>query len=462
MNYHHELYSGLPLDGDQFRLLTLQPGQWDESIICQLAVYQLTEKSEFEALPYTWGNGQSFETITINGASVHIGANLETALRYIRSPDTPRTLWIDALCINQNNNAEKGHQVQKMCQVFSLATTGLAWLGPPDLDGMRAMSDIIQIGETLSPIYRVEANENGVLTDYERGWRELRNLSPACIKELGLNMEAMDWDAIWDLCDRSFWRRIWIIQVLVLSGDVMSSISTNRCLVGCGSKWVPLPVLSTFVFVFGLMRGTTSWMDESMSRPLHLLGTRGPPAIKAMFRLIWSFDTIFDQDREERTLDNLMRLSRSFQVTDPRDKLYGLLGIVKDHGIVVDYSLDRAKVYKLWVKSWVKKEGNLHCILGNRASSNDFGPSWLPELSKKGADKQPAQNTFIQDDKIMKARGISLGRIDRVIGPFWGTNNSQTDIDLTGKINTDTDLATLFFALGELYASLPQNAQDDV
>jgi hypothetical protein len=99
----------------------------------------LLKGREFEALSYTWGNGQSFETITINDASVHIGANLETALRYIRSPDTPRTLWIDALCINQNNNAEKGHQVQKMCQVFSLATTVLAWLGPPDLDGMRAM-----------------------------------------------------------------------------------------------------------------------------------------------------------------------------------------------------------------------------------------------------------------------------------------------------------------------------------
>lgn len=479
MNSHYQLYGTLPLNGDQFRLMTLQHGQWDESIVCHLTVHEFTAQPGFEALSYTWGNDQSSKGITINGASVTIGANLETALRYIRSPDEPRILWIDALCINQGDELEKGHQVQKMCQVFSTATNVLAWLGPPLRDGERALSDIRRIGETLSPIYRGEANENGILTNDEKGWNELKNLSPSHIKKLGLDMESMDWDAIWDLCDRPFWRRIWIIQELVLSGNVMSDISNNRCIAGCGPEWASLPILSTFVFTFGLMRGNTSWINENMSRPLQLFRTRGPPAIEAMFRLIWSFDTVFDQDKKDRSLVNLMRLSRNFQATDPRDKLYGLLGIVKDYGIVVDYSLDPTEVYQQWVKSWIEKEGNLHCILGNRALPNDFGPSWLPELSnslldgfafenlmhiafQKATYKQPAGVSFSRDSDIMMARGISLGKIDHVIGPFWGNKKSRHDVEMTGKVNTVTDFATMFFALGNLHSSLPQNAQDDV
>ncbi|KAG8355545.1 hypothetical protein FVEN_g6476 [Fusarium venenatum] len=476
MDSNDQIYDTLPLSGDQFRLLKLQHGQWDDSVVCYLAVHELASQPEFEALSYTWGSNQNCEVITINSSSVTIGANLESALRYIRLPDKPRVLWIDALCINQRDDTEKGHQVQNMCQVFSSATTVLAWLGPPHLNGERALSDMRQIGEKLAPVFRREADGNGILTSHGNAWDDIKNLSP---DRIGLQVEAIGWDAIWDLCDRSFWRRMWIIQELALSGDLFDDRSNSRCIVGCGSEWVPLPVLSTFISVFGLMRSNPRWMNGSMARPFDRLKTDGAPAVEAMITVIWRFDSRFDHDREDRTLDNIMRLSRSFQVTDPRDKLYGLLGIITDHPIDVDYKLNVSQVYKSLVTSWIESKGNLHCILGNRAPLNDVGPSWLPQNSNQLLDGLPFRNlmraaqgkgqyaqspsiSFMQEDNVMKARGIRLGRINHVVGPFWSSTNSQIEMDLVGKLNTDTDMNNMFHVLGNLYLSLPENVQDDV
>ncbi|OBS23319.1 hypothetical protein FPOA_03868 [Fusarium poae] len=466
---HHQLYSDLPLDRDQFRLLRLQPGQWNDKIVCYLTVHKFANQLEFEALSYTWGSNGRSEVITVNGASVTIGASLETALRYIRLPHKPRVLWIDALCINQKDDVEKGYQVQKMCQVYSSATIVLAWLGPPHSNGERALSDIRYIDEKMSP----------VLNNNYEAWDDLQSRPLFHIKRLGLNLEAIDWDAIWDLCNRSFWRRMWILQELALSGDTMDDISSNRCIVGCGSEWVSLMALSNFSIVFGLLRTRASHMDEGMAKPFGLLMTHGPPALLIMSRILMFFHTQYKRKRGAQGLENIMRLSRSLQATDPRDKLYGLLGIVTDYPIVVDYTHDATQVYKSYVISWTERNGNLNCILGNRGMSNDFGPSWLPEFSNplsdgtafenliqmsydKGEYKISPQICFMQENNVMKARGISIGKIDRVVGPFWNGTKPKIRMDLVGKLNTNTEYGSMLGLIRSLYLPLPENVQDDV
>ncbi|KAG8671044.1 hypothetical protein FPOAC2_04360 [Fusarium poae] len=466
---HHQLYDNLPLDGDQFRLVKLQPGQWNDRIVCYLTVHKVAGQLEFEALSYTWGSNGRSEVITVNGASVNIGASLETALRYIRLPHKSRVLWIDALCINQKDDIEKGHQVQKMCQVYSSATTVLAWLGPPHSNGERALSDIRYIDDKMSP----------VLNNNDEAWDDLQSRPLFHIKRLGLNLEAIDWDAIWDLCNRSFWRRMWILQELALSGDTMDDTSSNRCIVGCGSEWVSFLALSNFYIVFGLLGVRTGDMVESMAKPFDLLLTNGNPAFLIMNRILMFFHTKYKINRGARGLENIMRLSRSLQATDPRDKLYGLLGIVRDYPVEIDYKRDVTEVYKSFVISWIERNGNLNCILGNRVASNDFKPSWLPELSNplidgkvfehliwmsydKGEYKMSPQISFVRENNIMKARGILLGRIDRVVGPFWNGTEPKIRMDLVGKLNTNTEYNSLLDLIGRLYLSLPENVQDDV
>ncbi|KAF4442969.1 HET-domain-containing protein [Fusarium austroafricanum] len=458
-NSSHELYQALPLRGEEFRLLILQPGQWAEEVACSLTVHSLLNKPSFEALSYTWGVSQSSEPISINNVAVAVGENLKIALRYLRSTDGPRTIWVDALCINQADNEEKGRQVQRLAQVFSSAAAILAWLGPPDSDGERALSAMGNFGQTFLLIFRAGCLQNNTNPN-DNGWQRLLKLSPSDMRQLGLDFTETTWQAIWALCNRSFWRRIWIIQELALAGDGgVEPDAKNTCIIGCGSVWVPLPVIWLFVGIFGLMRGNSNWQEDIPSPPSRLLAEKGPPAIEDMYRVVRRFDSIFDD--EFHSIDSLIRLLSKFQVTDPRDKLYGLLGIVKDHQVVADYSLSVSDVYKVWVRKWVKSKGNLHCILGNRQLTNNFEPSWLPELSNELVDsfvfeetirnatcdaignEQPIHIDFMEN--ILKVKGIRVGKLERIVGPSLSPlGSSESSQSWFAKLLVIIDLYSSF------------------
>ena len=70
--------------------------------------------------------------MSLNGVLYHITKNLECALRYLRHKESPRVLWVDAVCINQNDEDEKSEQVSKMREIYGGATKVYAWLGEAD------------------------------------------------------------------------------------------------------------------------------------------------------------------------------------------------------------------------------------------------------------------------------------------------------------------------------------------
>lgn len=84
----------------------------------------------YEALSYIWGEPMLSEVINTSDGSILITPNLADALHHLRRPLKPRNLWIDALCINQKDNSEKGPQVRGMGRVYASAEGVLVWLGP--------------------------------------------------------------------------------------------------------------------------------------------------------------------------------------------------------------------------------------------------------------------------------------------------------------------------------------------
>lgn len=84
----------------------------------------------YTALPYNWGYASRKRAIVVDGAICAVTENLEAALRHLRLQDKRLTLWVDALCINQSDEVEKSEQMQQMRQVYSQATSVVAWLGP--------------------------------------------------------------------------------------------------------------------------------------------------------------------------------------------------------------------------------------------------------------------------------------------------------------------------------------------
>ncbi|KAK0645797.1 heterokaryon incompatibility protein-domain-containing protein, partial [Cercophora newfieldiana] len=148
-------YSPLDIAKDEVRLLKLHPSpDIGHDLVGDLVIMSLhthedakectTHHPPYEALSYQWGNadGNQPPAITINGISKQITPNLHSALRHIRDTGRERVLWIDALCINQDDLEEKSSQVQRMAGIYQLAERVLVWLGDASADSDLAISTL--------------------------------------------------------------------------------------------------------------------------------------------------------------------------------------------------------------------------------------------------------------------------------------------------------------------------------
>ncbi|KAI4695490.1 uncharacterized protein J4E84_002117 [Alternaria hordeiaustralica] len=126
------IYKPLPA-GEFIRVLKLQSGETDQGIECSLKIIGIEEsKGSYEAISYVWGDPNDTVDVRCNGLRVAITVSLADAFRNFRHTTEPRLLWADALCINQKDDREKGHQVKRMGEVYANAKRTLVWLGRDD------------------------------------------------------------------------------------------------------------------------------------------------------------------------------------------------------------------------------------------------------------------------------------------------------------------------------------------
>lgn len=120
----------LPVDEDTIRLLHLQAANTPEADIkCTLAIATLSQGLRYEAVSYSWGTPSTKRTIYIEGQQVRVRENLYDCLLRARSSLEVRVLWIDAICVNQADLREKGHQIHLMPKIFTNAERVLVWVG---------------------------------------------------------------------------------------------------------------------------------------------------------------------------------------------------------------------------------------------------------------------------------------------------------------------------------------------
>jgi hypothetical protein len=142
-----------------------------------------------------------------DGRILEVHENLGNALRYMRLKDKVRVLWLDAICINQADDGERGHQVSQMGMIYSQATTVRVWLGLPDHSTRTAC--------------RFFSNPSTA--------QQLKQRAAALI----------DLWAVLQLCSRKYWERLWIIQEIVLA---------VRIDIHCGEMILPWEVLGEVLF----------------------------------------------------------------------------------------------------------------------------------------------------------------------------------------------------------------------
>lgn len=134
VNQLHVGYVGLyqPLQSlNEIRLLRLDPGERGDPLSGKLYKVGLNQRDfQWEALSYVWGQSTHKVSLQLENGRLHITENLEVALRQLRLQDGERLLWIDAICINQEDSDERSAQIQKMGEIYERATFVIIWLGP--------------------------------------------------------------------------------------------------------------------------------------------------------------------------------------------------------------------------------------------------------------------------------------------------------------------------------------------
>lgn len=114
----------------EIRLLEPLPGH--RPVECMLAPALLSSELQYEALSYCWGSSRSHYRVICNGQGILVTENLQAALFRLRLPNGRRTLWIDAISINQEDVAERNSQVSLMREIYQTASHAIVWLGEED------------------------------------------------------------------------------------------------------------------------------------------------------------------------------------------------------------------------------------------------------------------------------------------------------------------------------------------
>ncbi|PWY80888.1 HET-domain-containing protein [Aspergillus sclerotioniger CBS 115572] len=305
-------YDPLNLEGPSARLLLLYGGEWFDKLECTLmqAWFDGNEALSYEALSYTWGDGEKPNRIKIDGKWLPVTTNLFDALTHLRYPTEPRILWVDAVCINQNDTRERGHQVHQMRNIYSRAERVIFWLGPGTSETNAILYSLYELEQES---LHHGSSRNWKLTD-ER-WRDLwsylmRRRHPDLLEMQKTGMKL--------LLDRPWFRRVWIVQEVA---------NARSALVCCGSRSV-----SALFFALGPLLTEVEPMPHCQA----ILDLMPGPARNHSW---WS---------RRQDLHTLLCKSRHSEAKDPKDMIYGLLSIASDmqstNEIQVDYNKSEAQV----------------------------------------------------------------------------------------------------------------------
>ena len=311
-------YDQCPLDNRQeIRILTLlEHGDWpDRPIECTLGTRILptaldSDEDPYEALSYSWGTGEINRQIIISVATskpyiFRVRSNLFAALKQLRLVDASRPLWIDAICIDQDNHEEKNAQVPKMPQIYNGAQNVCVWLG----DEEAAQSSRLAFNY-MKRILNLE--------DFDRLVADKRTPE--------------EWKALASVMKKPWFSRRWVIQEIALA---------KRATIYCGTNQIPWSDFAEAVALLEDVRPETQIISNSNSimNPdnqifLHEFLYEIPQL--AATQLVNATLDIFRKSENglimERNspLEVLISDFSAFKVTRPHDVIYAVLALSSD------------------------------------------------------------------------------------------------------------------------------------
>ncbi|KAL8957983.1 MAG: hypothetical protein Q9193_004870 [Seirophora villosa] len=364
-------YPPLPAEG-WTRVLELYPGSGHLS--CSLANKKIDDQTlHFEALSYVWGSDppEKDVSITCNACTLSIRPNLASALSHIRRHSLPRLLWVDAICINQEDAHERSLQVQRMGDIYSSATSVLVWLGEDHNH---------EAAETFALI----KDTNSYLTSKLLQNQSLDTATPIPYHEL-IDAGPAKWGMVRRMMHSAWFTRVWVLQEVGLA---------RSAVVHYGNVSMNFSYLVEFILFVALRADVAA-----------RIGNFGAAMIWDIFIGIWrSFgnEVTWRNDLPlTRLLNNsayplsfldVLAVARRHQATDQRDRIYAFLShplaVAASHNrgkmIVADYAKSLDHVYLEATTHILETAQNpwtvLSCVDHKPESPSLSGqrPSWVP------------------------------------------------------------------------------------
>ncbi|KAG0699725.1 heterokaryon incompatibility protein-domain-containing protein [Suillus ampliporus] len=331
----------------------------------------------YDALSYTWQLYEQSSTtcgvdserggsISCNGMEINVTANLRNGLLRLEQLRQDTLIWIDAICINQQDLKERSAQVNMMGLIFGSARTVVVWLGEPSSGpGVQSVEEIIRFMEQL-PCIKEQLSES--VSDYE-------DTAIAALREMTLVTHTSDWLSLGEFFNRPWFQRCWIIQEAVLASTIEVYHGPTQI------SWGPLQNAARLLDV---VRRWYSFNQVWQKKETIILGSI-PMILLAREHCrrgkLWPLETH-------------LALSRTYQVTDPRDKIFALFGISDRSSLespVVELSVFSADYTKSIEQ--VYTECSAHMVEGrtgyavlSMVEDRSYPaprpiPSWVPDFS---------------------------------------------------------------------------------
>ena len=391
-------YQYLPLNEvlNEIRTLTLHPGEFsaDINISIQKVILTTDTPPTYEALSYVWGSTEDPLDIRIgpSGAeTLAITQNLAVALPYLRYEDKIRTLWIDAICINQQDLGERSRQVKRMRDIYSLADRVVVWLGPEKDNSAK----VLHLLSHLSSEIKVDFS-TFLMTP-------ATSVSAVHFSDLGkrLPYSIDDLRGIDALICRPWFSRLWVWQEI--------GLAKNSPIVVCGTNTIPWASFRQAVFCLSIKKWDVHYSVALSDRLVKLVE--------------------ISEFSGNMSLGSMIRRTAACKCSDARDHIYAVQSLLPRSStsskIEPDYTKATAQVYQDLMVLYANS-GKLnmlrYCELKNDVAMEM--PSWVPN----SADKDTAKSLHCvgtasghgnavagyQGDGVLSAAGVIFATISSV------------------------------------------------
>ena len=354
----------------EIRLLEITPGDYDAPLDGNVRHVSIDSKPRFWALSYVWGSFTPLAPYyfqTPDGL-IPITSSLHSALRSMREKGVSTMLWADAICINQKDSLEKGIQIRLLRTIYQSAEQVIAWIGEVENDSHEAL-------ETLHRV-RMKSQESMFAFSSD-------SLATEQEPAVGEN----DWEGINDILKREWFRRVWIVQELVLPSNVI---------VACGRMEMNWDDFFD-ALALCLDQLNSEDTDKTTRRFLHA----GPVLALGQTR------RRFQDDDRRFSLLELLYLFQHTKATQECDKLFALLGLASDAGerdLNPDYDSPLEDVIRRYAKCFVGRCQVMDLLYRAGTTKSYRFCSWIPNWTKDNFP--PTISTWAPRRNFYAGRGI--------------------------------------------------------